>query len=112
MGYKCSAIKETRPMANDSSASNAISARSFYSPSLDAYKASHLLCYLARGEEGLVSQNPCHNSLKATFKKHDECQKLLTENAKGTLFVSADNVEGLIEFLAAKGSGNHYNRSL
>ncbi len=88
-----------------------VSARTFYVPSLDAYKASHLLCYLARGEEGLRHQNPCHNSLKATFKKHDECQDLLTENAKGTLFVSADNFEDLIEFLASsKGSGNDVNK--
>lgn len=89
-----------------SSACTNVSARTFYVPSLDAYKASHLLCYLARGEEGLVSQNTCHMSLKAARVKFEECQEFLTDNTKGTLFVSNENFESLIEILVSKASGN------
>lgn len=84
---------------------NNISARSFFVPDALAYKASHLLCYLARGEEGLVSQNACHNSLKRTCNRFEEFKALLDEDSKGTLLVAPDTFAQLIEFLIDNSSG-------
>lgn len=81
------------------------SIKSFQIPGTDNYKASHLLCYLARGEEGLTAQNACHNTLKASINKFPDLQELLEDNYKKTPVVSSEKFEDFIIFLEAHGSG-------